>query len=95
GLGADQELAVLLDGRELARGRANVLTLQGVGRGTHTLRVDVRDAGDRRVATSDERTLHVLRPSIINRQSGLMHPSVSETERPESGTPAEAFPTTD
>ncbi|MEM9603964.1 MAG: DUF4124 domain-containing protein [Pseudomonadota bacterium] len=95
GLGADQELAVLLDGRELARGRANVLTLQGVDRGSHTLRVDVRDGADQRVATSGERTVHVLRPSIINRQSGLMHPSVTDAVRPETAVPAEAFPNTD
>lgn len=89
GLGAGQELAVLLDGTVRARGLTRQMTLSAVDRGTHTLQVEVRDTDDKAVAASDSVTVHVLRPSVVNRGSSLMHPSVAQTDRPAS---AEAAP---
>ena len=95
GLVPSHELAVLVDGRVVARGRSKQLVLRGVDRGTHSLRAEVRDSLDKTVSASEPLTVHVLRPSVINRESGLMHPSVSETLRPESAAPAESLPATE
>ena len=88
GLAANQELAVVLDGRVLTRGKDTQLLLNAVDRGTHSLHVEVRGEGDAVLSRSESITIHVHRPSVINPDNSLMHPSLQETQRAEGAAAA-------
>lgn len=90
GLDAGQEIALVVDGRVSVRGQPGQLTLLELPRGSHQLHAEVRDESDQTLASSEVITVHMHRPSVINRNSFLMHPSVADTERPDSAAPAPA-----
>ncbi len=78
---AGQDVVVLLDGVERARGTATEHLISGVFRGTHALEVEVRGDRDQTIARSEPVSFHVHRPSVINVGGGMMHPALLQTRR--------------
>lgn len=63
----EHELVYYMDGERLAQTRERQFLVQEIYRGSHIITVQVVDADDRVLARSEPVTVHVHRPSVINR----------------------------
>ena len=61
-------VALLLDGKEVGQGKGTTIHLPNVDRGTHTLQVEIRDAQNNTLISSSPITIHLLRFSALQRR---------------------------
>lgn len=66
-LASEHSLVFYMDGEELTQTRERQFVVQEIHRGSHTLEVEVLDAEGRPITRSEPVTVHVHRPSVINR----------------------------
>ncbi|OED36798.1 hypothetical protein AB833_25655 [Chromatiales bacterium (ex Bugula neritina AB1)] len=75
-LGASHELVIVVDGKDISRGRSANITLSQVPRGSHNVGARILDANGQTLITATEATFHIKRP-IIDRQSPLAFDSTN------------------
>lgn len=80
------EIALFMDGTEVARGRSPVFQFSNIDRGTHTLTAAVFDSTGRELARSDTITFTLLRHSA-------QHPNANVPGTPQAPTPSGPTPT--
>jgi len=61
GLGSDDQLQLLLDGKQVASGNGNRFALKNIDRGTHTVVVQVVDTDGKVIISSPSQQFHLLR----------------------------------
>ncbi|MEJ2575037.1 MAG: DUF4124 domain-containing protein [Gammaproteobacteria bacterium] len=61
-------IVILLDGKEIGRGRSTALSLSNVDRGTHSLQASVKDADGTTLISSNPITFTLQRTSVLLRK---------------------------
>lgn len=61
-------IVILLDGKEIGRGRSTALSLSNVDRGTHTLKASVKDADGNTLISSSPISFTLQRTSVLLRK---------------------------